>query len=69
MEIPHIPVLLNEVQEIFKNLKTGYFLDCTLGFGGHSETLLKNHPDLKFIACDQDQQALEFSKKFHIKKN
>ncbi|EHM2396063.1 16S rRNA (cytosine(1402)-N(4))-methyltransferase RsmH, partial [Campylobacter jejuni] len=63
LEIPHIPVLLNEVQEIFKNLKTGYFLDCTLGFGGHSEALLKNHPDLKFIACDQDQQALEFSKK------
>ncbi|EJF7386094.1 16S rRNA (cytosine(1402)-N(4))-methyltransferase, partial [Campylobacter jejuni] len=49
LEIPHIPVLLNEVQEIFKNLKTGYFLDCTLGFGGHSEALLKNHPDLKFI--------------------
>ncbi|RQD69020.1 16S rRNA (cytosine(1402)-N(4))-methyltransferase RsmH [Campylobacter hepaticus] len=63
MKIPHIPVLLHEVEEIFKNLKTGYFLDCTLGFGGHSETLLKNHPHMHFIACDQDKQALEFSKK------
>lgn len=63
MEIPHIPVLLNEVEELFKNLSTGYFLDCTLGFGGHSEALLKNHPHIKLIACDQDRQALEFSKK------
>ncbi|TKX31945.1 16S rRNA (cytosine(1402)-N(4))-methyltransferase RsmH [Campylobacter estrildidarum] len=63
MKAPHIPVLLNEVNESFKNLHTGYFLDCTLGFGGHSESILKNHPDIKLIACDQDEEALEFSKK------
>ncbi len=50
-------------KKFLKILKQVIFLDCTLGFGGHSEALLKNHPDLKFIACDQDQQALEFSKK------
>ncbi len=63
MEIPHIPVLLNEVNKAFKDLNTGYFLDCTLGFGGHSESLLQNHPNLKLIACDQDEEALIFSKK------
>ncbi|EAI6362286.1 TPA: 16S rRNA (cytosine(1402)-N(4))-methyltransferase RsmH [Campylobacter coli] len=63
MKIPHIPVLLNEVNQAFKKLDSGYFLDCTVGFGGHSESLLKNHPNLKLIACDQDKEALEFSKK------
>ncbi|MGH2327971.1 16S rRNA (cytosine(1402)-N(4))-methyltransferase RsmH [Campylobacter taeniopygiae] len=63
MEIPHIPVLLDEVNKAFENLNCGYFLDCTVGFGGHSESLLKNHPDIKLIACDQDQEALSFSKK------
>ncbi|MBM0636973.1 16S rRNA (cytosine(1402)-N(4))-methyltransferase RsmH [Campylobacter sp. VicNov18] len=63
MEIPHTPVLLHEVQEVFKSLKTGYFLDCTLGFAGHSKALLMKHPHMQFIACDQDTQALEFSKK------
>ncbi|TKX32318.1 16S rRNA (cytosine(1402)-N(4))-methyltransferase RsmH [Campylobacter aviculae] len=63
MEIPHIPVLLNEVNKVFKSLNTGYFLDCTLGFGGHSESILENHPNIKLIACDQDEEALEFSKK------
>ncbi|MBZ7931479.1 16S rRNA (cytosine(1402)-N(4))-methyltransferase RsmH [Campylobacter sp. RM12910] len=62
MEIPHIPVLLNEVNKAFENLNHGYFLDCTVGFGGHSESLLKNHPNIKLIACDQDEEALEFSK-------
>ncbi|ECL3257234.1 16S rRNA (cytosine(1402)-N(4))-methyltransferase RsmH [Campylobacter coli] len=63
MKIPHIPVLLNEVNQAFEKLNSGYFLDCTLGFGGHSESLLKDHPNLKLIACDQDKEALEFSKK------
>ncbi|ECQ5430259.1 16S rRNA (cytosine(1402)-N(4))-methyltransferase RsmH [Campylobacter coli] len=63
MKIPHIPVLLNEVNQAFEKLNSEYFLDCTLGFGGHSESLLKDHPNLKLIACDQDKEALEFSKK------
>ncbi|WP_072231093.1 16S rRNA (cytosine(1402)-N(4))-methyltransferase RsmH [Campylobacter coli] len=63
MKIPHIPVLLNEVNQAFEKLNSGYFLDCTLGFCGHSESLLKDHPNLKLIACDQDKEALEFSKK------
>ncbi|EAI2977861.1 16S rRNA (cytosine(1402)-N(4))-methyltransferase RsmH [Campylobacter jejuni] len=62
MKIPHIPVLLNEVNQAFEKLDSGYFLDCTLGFGGHSQSLLTNHPNLKLIACDQDKEALEFSK-------
>ncbi|CAA6808654.1 MAG: rRNA small subunit methyltransferase H, partial [uncultured Sulfurovum sp.] len=35
--IPHIPVLLDEVLDGFSTIKEGYFVDCTLGYAGHSE--------------------------------
>ena len=64
MNIPHIPVLLRESINIFKNMnKNGYFIDCTLGFGGHSEAILENFPEIKLIGIDQDSEALEFAKK------
>ena len=63
MQIPHTPVLLEEVKEIFKNCDEGDFLDCTLGYAGHSKNLLKTHSKLHLIGCDQDINALEFSKK------
>ncbi|MBS4330748.1 16S rRNA (cytosine(1402)-N(4))-methyltransferase RsmH [Campylobacter vulpis] len=62
MQIPHIPVLPKEVNHLFEKLNEGVFLDCTLGYGGHSENLLKMHPNLHLIACDQDEEALKFSK-------
>ncbi|EHG9256462.1 16S rRNA (cytosine(1402)-N(4))-methyltransferase RsmH [Campylobacter upsaliensis] len=62
MQIPHIPVLPKEVNHLFEKLNEGLFLDCTLGYGGHSENLLKMHPNLHLIACDQDEGALQFSK-------
>ena len=64
-EIPHIPVLLNEVITLFKeNMSNeGYFVDCTLGFGGHSEAILENFPNIKLIGIDQDIEAMEFAKK------
>jgi len=60
--IPHIPVLFNEVIEIFKDLKDGYIIDCTLGYGGHSLGILENNKDIKLICNDQDDEALNFSK-------
>jgi len=64
LQSPHIPVLLEEVKEIFKDLNEGVFLDCTLGYGGHSKALLEQHSKLEFIVCDQDQTALDFSKNY-----
>jgi 16S rRNA (cytosine1402-N4)-methyltransferase len=63
MQTPHIPVLLNEVVKLFSSIKEGYFVDCTLGFGGHSEAILKNFPKIKLIGIDQDVDALNFAKK------
>lgn len=63
MQIPHISVLANEVKEVFKDLDTGILIDATLGFGGHSELLLKAHKGLQIIACDKDEEALSFAKR------
>ncbi len=63
LKIPHIPVLLNEVIDSFKDIDEGYIVDCTVGYGGHSEALLKQNDKIKLICCDQDAQAIEFSKK------
>ncbi len=63
METPHIPVLLEEVLESFKEVPEGYFVDCTLGYAGHSLEVLKRYPHLKHIGIDRDDEALAFSKK------
>lgn len=63
MNIPHIPVLLEEVKEAFSGVNEGVIVDCTLGYGGHSEALLEQNPNIKLIGCDQDEEALAFSKK------
>ncbi len=63
MQIPHIPVLLDEVIEVFRDIDSGYIVDCTVGYGGHSEAILKSNPNIKLICIDQDREAIEFSKK------
>ncbi|KHG34332.1 16S rRNA (cytosine(1402)-N(4))-methyltransferase RsmH [Sulfurospirillum sp. MES] len=63
MNIPHIPVLLNEVKAAFQGIDEGVIVDCTLGYGGHSEALLEQNPNIKLIGCDQDAEALRFSQK------
>jgi len=63
VNIPHIPVLLEEVKAAFSALSEGVIVDCTLGYGGHSEALLEQNPTIKLIGCDQDEEALAFSQK------
>lgn len=63
MNAPHIPVLFDETVNIFKDIQDGYIIDCTLGYAGHSEGILKTNPNIKMICNDQDDTALEFSKK------
>ena len=61
-DIPHIPVLYNEVLDCFKYIKTGYIIDCTTGYAGHSSGLLNQNSSVKLICNDQDDEALNFSK-------
>ncbi len=62
IDTPHIPVLLEQVIEGFHNIQKGNFVDCTLGYGGHSYAMLQNYPEIRLIGIDRDDEALEFSK-------
>ncbi|BBG65604.1 rRNA small subunit methyltransferase H [Hydrogenimonas sp.] len=61
---PHIPVLLDQVLECFGAMReSGVFVDCTLGYGGHSEAILQNFDRIKLIGIDRDPEAIEYSSK------
>ncbi len=62
MNTPHIPVLLDEVLDGFSNIRDGYFVDCTLGYAGHSKAMLQRYDHIKHIGIDRDNEALKFSK-------
>ena len=71
----HVSILLNKiVEELIEGLKKGaaqepnrniYFLDCTLGGGGHTAALMtaidgiSELSQVKFIGVDQDAEAIE----------
>ena len=61
--IPHIPVLLNEVCDVFRELTNGTIVDATLGYGGHSEAILKLNDSTKMFCIDRDSEAIAFSQK------
>ncbi len=61
-DTPHIPVLFQEVLDTFKDIDSGYIIDCTVGYGGHSLGLLEQNDKVSLICNDQDDEALNFSK-------
>src|SRR5665648_65724 len=59
----HIPVLTKEILNYLNLKKGGVYIDCTLGGGGHSKTLLeKIYPYGLLIGIDQDIEAIETAK-------
>ncbi len=62
MQAPHIPVLFYEVLEAFSSINSGYIIDCTTGYAGHSQGLIEQNKNIKLICNDQDDEALAFSK-------
>jgi len=59
---PHIPVLLDSVLDSFSEIRDGAFVDCTIGYAGHSSAMLERYPQIHLIGIDRDTEALEFSK-------
>jgi 16S rRNA (cytosine1402-N4)-methyltransferase len=60
----HVPVLLDRVLELLRPALCGagpVLVDATLGLGGHSEALLREHPSLRLIGVDRDPEALRRS--------
>ena len=60
---PHVSVLLNESIENLNIKEDGIYVDCTLGFAGHSSEILKRIKKGKLFAFDQDGEAINYSKK------
>ena len=61
IKIPHIPVLKDEVLKAFSNCDRGAIIDCTLGYAGHSYSLLKRYENISIIGIDRDDEAISFS--------
>ena len=59
----HKSVLLEEVIENLNIHEDGIYVDCTLGYGGHSSEILKRIKTGYLYGFDQDDQAIEFSSK------
>ncbi len=59
----HISVLLNESIEGLNLKENGIYVDCTLGYAGHSSEILKRIRRGYLFAIDQDKDAIESSQK------
>jgi len=55
----HRPVLLDEALNLLSDAPLFFFVDATLGDGGHSEQILSRFPDSEVIGIDRDPSALK----------
>lgn len=58
MSWDHQSVLLHEVVAALTPAPEKFYLDCTVGLGGHSEAILQ-YPDTHVVALDQDRETLD----------
>ncbi|KKQ15208.1 MAG: Ribosomal RNA small subunit methyltransferase H [candidate division WS6 bacterium GW2011_GWF1_36_8] len=66
MDKIHVPVLLNESIDSLNIKPDGFYVDCTLGDGGHSQAILKQLSSKGLLlSIDQDSFAIEFVKDFY----
>ena len=60
----HIPILLKEVTKMLVNDLNGTYVDCTVGLGGHSSSILnKLNKNGFLIGIELDPYALSIAKK------
>lgn len=57
----HYSVLLKESIEGLNIKPNGIYVDCTLGYGGHSEEILKCLDSGFLYSFDQDKEAIKYS--------
>ena len=59
----HYSVMLEESLQGLNLKNDGVYVDCTLGYGGHSSEILKRVKRGFLFAFDQDAEAIEYSSK------
>lgn len=60
--VEHVTVLKDEIVAAMLPLQAGLVVDVTLGYGGHTEALLRAMPGISMIAFDRDRAAIEQSR-------
>lgn len=58
-----MPVLVAETLDLLapERRPGGWFVDATLGLGGHAEALLERAPEARLLGIDRDPRALELA--------
>jgi 16S rRNA (cytosine1402-N4)-methyltransferase len=57
---PHRPVLYQEVIQALQPIRSGRYVDCTLGAGGHAWGILQDSsPDGELLGLEVDPQAMQ----------
>ena len=59
----HYSVMLSEAIEGLNIKEDGIYVDCTLGYAGHSSEILKRLKRGFLFAFDQDKEAINYSEK------
>ena len=58
----HIPILAVEIADLILRNKSGYYLDGTLGLGGHSKLFLTRLDNkARILGLDKDSQAIKLA--------
>src|SRR4051794_38208301 len=57
----HVPVMTAEVLQMLRPERGGFFVDCTVGLGGHARALLEARAT-RLLGLDRDQDALELAR-------
>jgi len=66
MDKIHIPVLLKETIEGLNIKEDGFYIDCTLGDGGHSyEILSRLSSKGLLLSIDRDRNAIDFVREYY----
>ncbi|NLZ24320.1 16S rRNA (cytosine(1402)-N(4))-methyltransferase RsmH [Candidatus Dojkabacteria bacterium] len=66
MDKVHVPVLLKESLNALNINPTSFYIDCTLGDGGHSiEILRRLNSEGLLLSIDQDRYAIDFVKRYY----
>lgn len=59
MNFQHYPVMHKQIIDIFRGTSCQWFIDCTLGMGGHTSMILQAFPQSRVIGIDTDAESLE----------
>ncbi len=59
----HQPVLVREALHFLAPERGGWFVDCTIGPGGHAAELLGRFSDARVLGIDRDREALDHARR------